>query len=85
MILRPSFYQPIKADRAAGRAKLGLDPEKPTGLVLFGGQGSKVMLDIDRLLDDTQLIFICGKNTSLAQKLRARPSSAKRFIEGFIL
>jgi len=83
MILRPTFYQPVKVDRAAERARLGLDPEKPTGLVLFGGQGSKVMLDIDRSLDDTQLIFICGKNTSLAQKLGARKSTAKRFIEGF--
>jgi 1,2-diacylglycerol 3-beta-galactosyltransferase len=83
MILRPSFYQPVTADRAAERRRLGLDPEKPTGLVLFGGQGSKVMLEIDRRLDDTQLIFVCGKNTSLAEKLRARPSRAKRFIEGF--
>jgi UDP-N-acetylglucosamine:LPS N-acetylglucosamine transferase len=83
MILRPSFYQPVTADRVAERRRLGLDPEKPTGLVLFGGQGSKVMLEIDRRLDDTQLIFVCGKNTSLAEKLRARPSRAKRFIEGF--
>ncbi len=83
MILRPSFYQPVNVDRAAERARLGLDPEKATGLVLFGGQGSRVMLEIDRLLNDTQLIFICGKNTSLATKLRARKSSAKRFIEGF--
>ena len=50
MIIRPSFYQPVTVDRAAERARLGLDPEKPTGLVLFGGQGSKVMLEIDRLL-----------------------------------
>lgn len=83
MILRPGFYQPVTVDRAAERARLGLDPEKATGLVLFGGQGSKVMLEIDRLLDETQLIFICGKNTSLASKLRARKSSARRFIEGF--
>jgi hypothetical protein len=83
MILRPTFYQPVNVDRAVERARLGLDPEKATGLVLFGGQGSKVMLEIDRLLDDTQLIFVCGKNTSLAEKLRARKSSAKRFIEGF--
>jgi hypothetical protein len=83
MILRPGFYQPVTVDRAAERARLGLDPEKATGLVLFGGQGSKVMLEIDRLLNETQLIFICGKNSSLAGKLRARKSSAKRFIEGF--
>ncbi|HEV1283843.1 MAG TPA: glycosyltransferase [Bryobacteraceae bacterium] len=83
MILRPSFYQPVTVDRAKERARLGLDPEKATGLVLFGGQGSKVMLEIDRLLDETQLIFMCGKNTSLAEKLWARRSRAKRFIEGF--
>jgi hypothetical protein len=83
MILRPSFYQSVTVDRAAERARLGLDPEKPTGLVLFGGQGSKVMLEIERSLDDTQLIFVCGKNTPLAQKLRDRQSRAKRYIEGF--
>lgn len=83
MILRPTFYEPVKVDRAAERTRLGLDPEKATGLVLFGAQGSQVMLEIDRSLDDTQLIFVCGKNTSLAQKLRARQSSAKHFIEGF--
>jgi 1,2-diacylglycerol 3-beta-galactosyltransferase len=83
MILRPGFYQPITVDRATERARLGLDPEKATGIVLFGGHGSQVMLEIDRLLDETQLIFVCGKNTSLAEKLRARPSRAKRFIEGF--
>jgi len=83
MILRPSFYKPITVDRAGERARLGLDPEKPTGLVLFGGQGSKVMLDIERRLDDTQLILICGKNSRLAEKLRARRASAKRFVEGF--
>jgi hypothetical protein len=83
MILRPSFYQPVTVDRAAERVRLGLDPERPTGLVLFGGQGSKVMLEIERSLDDTQLIFVCGKNASLAEKLRGRKSKAKRFIEGF--
>src|SRR5262249_31473496 len=46
MILRPRFYDPVTVDRATERAKLGLDPSKPTGLVLFGGQGSKVMLSI---------------------------------------
>jgi UDP-N-acetylglucosamine:LPS N-acetylglucosamine transferase len=79
MILRPNFYEPVTGDRS----RLGLDPDKPTGLVLFGGQGSSVMLEIDRALDDIQMIFICGKNTSLADKLRARKSTAKRFIEGF--
>jgi 1,2-diacylglycerol 3-beta-galactosyltransferase len=83
MILRPHFYAPLQIDRAAERRKLGLDPERPTGLVLFGGQGSDTMTEIARRLDDIQLIFICGKNAKLASQLRAMPASAPRFIEGF--
>ena len=83
MILRPSFYDPVTVDRRAERSKLGLDPERPTGLVLFGGQGSKVMLEIAGRLSDIQLILICGKNADLAESLRAMTSRAPRYIEGF--
>ncbi|HSP70707.1 MAG TPA: glycosyltransferase [Bryobacteraceae bacterium] len=83
MILRPGFYRPVTVDRAAERRRLGLDPERPTGLVLFGGQGSKVMREIAERLPDTQLILVCGKNEGLAERLRALPAAAPRFIEGF--
>jgi UDP-N-acetylglucosamine:LPS N-acetylglucosamine transferase len=83
MILRPRFYQPIDSDRAAERSRLGLDPDAPTGLVLFGGQGSQVMLDIAERLEDTQLIFICGRNQTLVERLRGLPARAPRLIEGF--
>jgi len=83
MILRPSFYQPVTTDRNTERRRLGLEPERPTGIVLFGGQGSKVMLEIARRLRDTQLIFICGRNEELASRIRALPASAPRHVEGF--
>ena len=83
MILRPHFYEPVNVDRAAERARLGLDPTRPTGLVLFGGQGSKVMLEIAERLRDTQLILICGRNEKLAARLKALRADAPRFIEGF--
>jgi len=84
MILRPNFYQAVNADRAAERSRLGLDPARPTGLVLFGGQGSKVMIEIAQRLKDTQLILICGRNEALATKLRGLPKvNAARFVEGF--
>src|SRR5262249_54480690 len=73
MIMRPNFYQPVAVDRRAERARLGLDPERPTGLVLFGGQGSKVMLEIAERLDDTQLILICGRNQKLVKQLKSLP------------
>src|SRR5712664_813883 len=64
MILSPRFYQPLEIDPAAERRKLGLDPQQQTGMVMFGGQGSNVMLEIAGSLD-TQLICICGKNEKL--------------------
>ncbi len=82
MILHPRFYEPMAIDRAEERRKLGLDPERRTGLVMFGGQGSNVMLEIARSLD-TQLICICGKNEKLAAKLRTLPRSSAMFVEGF--
>jgi UDP-N-acetylglucosamine:LPS N-acetylglucosamine transferase len=83
MILRPRFYEPVNVDRGRERERLGLDPSLSTGLVLFGGQGSKIMLEISRRLADTQLIFICGRNAKLAERLKALPSKAPPFIEGF--
>jgi Glycosyltransferase family 28 C-terminal domain/Monogalactosyldiacylglycerol (MGDG) synthase len=73
MILRPSFYQPIEACRTEERRKLGLDPNLPTGCVLFGGEGSEWMIEITRILAKAglplQLILICGKNNKLKQRL----------------
>ncbi|MGD0214224.1 MAG: hypothetical protein ABSB87_13420 [Terriglobales bacterium] len=45
MILKPRFYEEINVDRVAERKKLGLEPDSPTGIVLFGGHGSQVMLE----------------------------------------
>jgi 1,2-diacylglycerol 3-beta-galactosyltransferase len=87
MILHPRFYEPPIQDRIAERVRLGLRPDRPTGIVLFGGYGSKVMLEIAERLEQSslelQLIFICGRNEKLANALRARPSRLPRFVEGF--
>jgi hypothetical protein len=84
MILRPSFYQPVTADRPAERRRLGLDPELPTGLVLFGGQGSSVMPEIaKRVTARAQFIFICGRNKKLAQRLRGMDTRFPKYVEGF--
>lgn len=85
MPLRPAFYD----DEAAApslderRAALGLAPGRPTGLVLFGGQGTAQMLDVARALDGVQLIFLAGHNTRLAEQLRALKRSAPHAVLGF--
>ena len=83
MIVRPDFYQTSAVDRRAELAKLNLDPDRPTGIVLFGGHGSRAMQGIARRLKDTQLIMICGHNAALAARLSAMPASAPRLVMGF--
>jgi Glycosyltransferase family 28 C-terminal domain len=87
MVLHPRFYEPPIADPVTERLRLHLQPGLTTGLVLFGGQGSKVMLDIAERLDKSglplQMIFICGKNEKLAEQLRARQWRMPVFVEGF--
>ena len=86
MILNPRFYEiaPLAGElRAAARAKLGFDPAKPVGLVLFGGQGSAAMRQIARLLPDRQLLLICGNNAKLRARLQSLPHNAPMFVEGF--
>jgi UDP-N-acetylglucosamine:LPS N-acetylglucosamine transferase len=83
MIINPNFYRELKLDRPAEMRKLGLDPDRPTGIVMFGGHGSRVMRGIAKRLDDVQLILICGHNAVLAEQLRAMPASAPRVVLGF--
>jgi 1,2-diacylglycerol 3-beta-galactosyltransferase len=87
MILHPRFYERPVDNRIEERERLGLCPNLPTGLILFGGHGSKEILKIaDRLNQaalQLQLIIVCGKNEKLAAALRARKFRFPVFIEGF--
>jgi 1,2-diacylglycerol 3-beta-galactosyltransferase len=83
MIINPDFYQDRALDRRAEMRSLGLDPHLPTGIVMFGGHGSRVMRRIARQLDDTQLILVCGHNALLAEQLRAVKACAPRVVIGF--
>jgi 1,2-diacylglycerol 3-beta-galactosyltransferase len=87
MILRPAFYKLADIDRAGERQKLGLAPGIPTGLVLFGGQGSDVMRNIAQDLGnsslDLQLIVICGRNAKLKARLEKLQTRNRVHVEGF--
>jgi 1,2-diacylglycerol 3-beta-galactosyltransferase len=87
MIVRPEFYRPADVDGAAERERLGLRADLPTGLVMFGGHGSRKMLTIARRVAaaglKTQLIFICGHNQRLREQLSALELPFAHHIEGF--
>jgi UDP-N-acetylglucosamine:LPS N-acetylglucosamine transferase len=87
MILRPDFYLEDNADPVALRKEMGLQPDLPTAIVLFGGHGSKVMFSITERLNTAglplQLILICGRNEELAAKFRARRWDMPVHVVGF--
>ena len=87
MILHPRFYQQMPGDRTEERRKLGLDPDMPAGLMLFGGFGSQSMVRIARRLalakTRTQLIFLCGKNRPLFDQLNDLKFPFPVHVQGF--
>lgn len=96
MVIHPRFYKPIEGDkpealcfayRANERQKLGLDPDCLTGVVMFGGNGSKAMIEIAKRLEcfgeKLQLIFLCGRNQELADILCNNQGIQKKFVTTF--
>src|SRR6266849_3310502 len=75
MIVRPEFYLHVELSREAERSRLGLDPELPTGIVMFGSYGSSQIASIGRRIEaahlKTQLIFICGHNDKLRDQIES--------------
>jgi len=88
MILKPKFYEKIKVDCTVERKRLGLEPQCPTGIVLFGGHGSQVMVDITKNLDaadsGVQLILVCGHNEKLAAELKNLRTKKPIAVVGFV-
>ena len=87
MVMRSKFYDKPSINRAQERKRMGLDPNLPTGIVLFGGHGSSTILDITRRLNASQakvqLILICGKNKKLLDAVRRMKTRFPVFAEGF--
>ena len=87
MVLKPKFYQKAAVDRVSERKRLGLEPDCPTGVVLFGGHGSQVMVDIAKRLEESdsgvQLIMLCGHNQALAAQLKSLKTRKPVSVQGF--
>lgn len=76
MMLKKSFYEQPDEPRLT-YAALGLSPDRPTGLIMFGGNGSRTAsLDIlarfDKARLDVQTIVMCGNNRKLHDSLQGR-------------
>jgi len=87
MILKPKFYQKPFVDRVAERRRMGLLPEVPIGVVLFGGHGSPAMVEIAKRLDQSpaavQLIMLCGHSQKILNELKGLQLNKRIVAEGF--
>lgn len=84
--VRPNFSK--KLDKQEARARLGLEPDKRTVLIMGGSMGYGNMLPVAAQIDamdfDIQLVCICGNNDKLYKKLRMLKTSGKIYLEGFV-
>lgn len=88
MILRPVFYQQPPVDVRAERIALGLDPDTPTALIMFGGEGSNAMKTIAKRLGNTrkvnvQMILLCGNNKNVRRRLDEMETRSRKIVDGF--
>ena len=88
MILTPRFYEiePLRPRpaRSGTRARWASIPRLPVGLVLFGGEGTAVMLEIARpLARSASSLLICGHNAQAPRQAGAAARARRVFVEGF--
>ncbi|HEY1722686.1 MAG TPA: hypothetical protein VGG27_15685 [Magnetospirillaceae bacterium] len=90
VIISPDFH---KQNAQTQTGEDGARPRHPelsqdllTGLMMFGGRGSDRMLDyataIERSALPVQMIYACGTNSALADKIRSLPSERPRLVLG---
>ncbi len=77
MILKPLFYRKPAGDRRAARTALGMDPDLPAALIMFGGYGSRTAAKIVERLEKSDLklqtVVLCGHNEKLRESLAGKP------------
>ena len=74
LLIRPPFLEPLPDDLGAARAELGLEPDRATIVMTYGGHGGPRMVELANALAAAgaqwQLMFLCGRNERLVRQLR---------------
>ena len=72
--VNPAFYRKEVENRMTERKNLGLEPDWPTGCMMYGSAGSKKMAQLAESLKEVgqnfQMIFLCGHNQPLMDDLQ---------------
>lgn len=72
--VNPAFYDQNEIHIAESRMGEGLQSDLPTGCMLYGGSGSRRMVDLAKALisleEPFQMIFLCGRHEKTAEAIR---------------
>lgn len=87
--IRPAFSTVDVVNKQQLRQKLGLDPLASTVMLIGGGEGMGKLEVIakalsERLSPTDQLVIICGRNKTLADKLLQQQWNLKVCVKGFV-
>lgn len=84
----PQFQQVAAEDPAAVRRRLGLEPDRPTILLMGGGVGFEPLEAVARAVaaatPTAQLVVVAGQNERLRARLSAISWPGPTRIEGFV-
>jgi len=87
LLVRPEFNNPLPDDLDAARAALGLEPTRPTVVISYGGHGGPRMVELADALaaagSRLQVVFLCGRNDGLVQRLKAARLPFPHRVLGF--
>ncbi len=88
MPIDPLFYDPPPANKAEALRQLGLNPDFPTVLIGFGGQGSvfvkQCALELFNVQQPINAIFLCGRHKAVYAELNALPTPYPKCVLSFI-
>jgi hypothetical protein len=88
MMIDPQCYSIPEIDRPQELHQLGLNPDLPTGIVSFGGQGCLHSLDIAKQIANAQLpvnmIYLCGRNQTVFNQLDQLPTPYPKAVFGYL-
>lgn len=83
-----SRFTQVKDSPEALRASFGLDPARPTALLVGGGEGAggleAIVREVERERLPVQLLVVCGKNQALKSRLEAANLRVSARIFGFV-
>jgi hypothetical protein len=88
MVIDPQCYSIPEFDRPQALTQLGLNPDLPTGIVSFGGQGCVHSLDIAKQIANANLsvntIYLCGRNQAVFEQLNQLPTPYPKALLGYL-